>query len=61
MEYSKEDLILTRQLMERRAIANRVTQLQISAIKEMAIMSKQVDGAASLTWGVPSFETPSHI
>lgn len=47
--------------MEKRAVAKHVTHLQISAIKEMAMMSKKVKGAASLTWGVPSFETPLHI
>jgi len=38
-----------------------VAAAQISAIKQMAILSAKVDGAASLTWGVPSFPTPEII
>lgn len=38
-----------------------VSNMSISAIKEMAIRSAQVEGAASLTWGLPSFRTPAHI
>jgi aspartate/methionine/tyrosine aminotransferase len=35
--------------------------MSISAIKEMAMRSAHVEGAASLTWGLPSFRTPEHI
>lgn len=38
-----------------------VSNITISAIKEMAIRSAKVEGAASLTWGLPSFRTPGHI
>ena len=33
----------------------------MSAIKEMAMRSARVPGAASLTWGLPSFTTPRHV
>jgi aspartate/methionine/tyrosine aminotransferase len=42
-------------------IARNVADISISAIKEMAIRSARIDGAASLTWGVPSFRTPEYI
>jgi aspartate/methionine/tyrosine aminotransferase len=38
-----------------------VSGIKISAIKEMAMRSAKVPGAASLTWGLPSFKTPAHI
>ena len=42
-------------------ISETVSGLRISAIKEMAMRSAQVPGAASLAWGLPSFRTPEHI
>ena len=42
-------------------ISKNVSSISVSAIKEMAIRSAKVDGAASLTWGLPSFRTPEHI
>jgi aspartate/methionine/tyrosine aminotransferase len=42
-------------------ISSRVSAITMSAIKEMAVRSAEVEGAASLTWGVPSFPTPDHI
>jgi aminotransferase len=33
----------------------------MSAIKEMAMLSSKVEGAASLAWGLPSFRTPEYI
>jgi aspartate/methionine/tyrosine aminotransferase len=42
-------------------ISKNVSSISVSAIKEMAIRSAKIDGAASLTWGVPSFPTPEHI
>lgn len=42
-------------------VAGPVAEAQISAIKQMAMLSAQVEGAASLTWGVPSFRTPEII
>ena len=42
-------------------ISRCVSNIAISAIKEMAIRSAKVEGAASLTWGLPSFRTPDHI
>jgi aspartate/methionine/tyrosine aminotransferase len=42
-------------------VSRRVAGLSISAIKEMAMRSARVEGAASLTWGLPSFRTPESI
>ncbi|MDH3701926.1 MAG: pyridoxal phosphate-dependent aminotransferase [Alphaproteobacteria bacterium] len=42
-------------------ISRCVSNIAISAIKEMAIRSAKIEGAASLTWGLPSFRTPEHI
>jgi aspartate/methionine/tyrosine aminotransferase len=42
-------------------ISQGVAGIAISAIKDMAMRSARVKGAASLTWGVPSFPTPDHI
>lgn len=42
-------------------ISSRSTKLAMSAIKEMSILSAKVPGAASLAWGLPSFETPEHV
>lgn len=42
-------------------VSRSVTGMSISAIKDMAIRSARVEGAASLTWGVPSFPTPAPI
>ncbi|RKZ64562.1 MAG: aminotransferase, partial [Gammaproteobacteria bacterium] len=38
-----------------------VLETQVSAIKDMAILSAKIEGAASLTWGLPSFRTPEYI
>jgi aspartate/methionine/tyrosine aminotransferase len=45
---------------DRRISAN-VARISLSAIKEMAMRSARVEGAASLAWGLPSFRTPAHI
>jgi aminotransferase len=42
-------------------IAERARDLQLSAIKEMSILSARVPDAASLAWGLPSFRTPAPI
>ncbi|MDH3665770.1 MAG: pyridoxal phosphate-dependent aminotransferase [Paracoccaceae bacterium] len=42
-------------------VAARAGQVAISAIKEMAMLSAKVEGAASLAWGLPSFQTPEPI
>jgi len=42
-------------------VAEYVSGIAISGIKEMAMRSARVEGAVSLTWGVPSFRTPEHI
>ena len=38
-----------------------VHEAHVSAIKEMAMLSAKIEGAASLTWGLPSFRTPEYI
>ena len=42
-------------------ISRNVAAIEISAIKTMAIRGAKVEGAASLTWGLPSFRTPEPI
>lgn len=42
-------------------ISQRAAGVRMSAIKEMAMLSAQLDDVASLTWGVPSFRTPETI
>ncbi|MCP4317695.1 MAG: pyridoxal phosphate-dependent aminotransferase [Hyphomicrobiales bacterium] len=49
-------------MIERQAWAsNAVSAISISAIKEMAIRAAKLEDVASLTWGLPSFETPQTI
>jgi aspartate/methionine/tyrosine aminotransferase len=42
-------------------VSTNVHESGISAIKEMAMLSARVEGAVSLTWGLPSFRTPEYI
>ena len=42
-------------------LSRNVSEMALSAIKEMAMRSAKVPGAASLAWGLPSFRTPEHI
>ncbi|NOQ90324.1 MAG: hypothetical protein GQ549_05200, partial [Gammaproteobacteria bacterium] len=42
-------------------VSTNVHQTQISAIKDMAMRSARIEGAVSLTWGLPSFRTPEYI
>ena len=42
-------------------VSTNVHKTRISAIKEMAMLSARIEGAASLTWGLPSFRTPEYI
>jgi aspartate/methionine/tyrosine aminotransferase len=42
-------------------VSRNVHEARISAIKDMAILSTRVEGAASLAWGLPSFRTPEYI
>jgi aspartate/methionine/tyrosine aminotransferase len=42
-------------------VSRNVAGITISAIKEMAMRSAKVPGAASLAWGLPSFRTPGYI
>jgi len=42
-------------------VSDRAAGLWLSGIKEMAMLSARVDGAASLAWGIPSFATPEYI
>jgi aminotransferase len=41
--------------------ARHVADMQVSAIKQMAMLAARVPGVASLAWGLPSFRTPKHI
>jgi aminotransferase len=42
-------------------VSHNTARIQISAIKEMAMLSAKVEDAASLAWGLPSFRTPEYI
>src|SRR5210317_957250 len=42
-------------------VSTNVHEARISAIKDMAMLSARVEGATSLTWGLPSFRTPEYI
>ena len=42
-------------------VSTYVHETEVSAIKEMAMLSAKIAGAASLTWGLPSFQTPEYI
>ena len=42
-------------------VSTNVHKTRISAIKEMAMLSARIEGAASLAWGLPSFRTPEYI
>ncbi len=42
-------------------VSENVSNMAVSAIKEMAMRSAKTPGAASLAWGLPSFRTPEHI
>lgn len=42
-------------------VSRAVAGISMSAIKDMAMRSAQVEGAVSLAWGLPSFRTPEHI
>jgi aspartate/methionine/tyrosine aminotransferase len=44
-----------------RRVSVYVSRIELSAIKDMAMRSAQVEDAASLAWGLPSFRTPAHI
>lgn len=42
-------------------VSRYVHESQVSAIKEMAMRSATIEDAVSLTWGLPSFQTPEYI
>lgn len=42
-------------------VTDQVADLAMSAIKGMAMRAAALPDVASLTWGVPSFQTPEHI
>lgn len=42
-------------------VSDRASGLAISGIKEMAMRAAQLPDSVSLAWGLPSFQTPSHI
>ena len=42
-------------------VSRYVHEAKVSAIKDMAILSAKVPDAVSLSWGLPSFQTPEYI
>lgn len=47
--------------LERWGIARRVSQITVSAIKQMPILAAEIGGCVSLGQGIPSFNTPRFI
>jgi aspartate/methionine/tyrosine aminotransferase len=50
-----------RKMKGRNWVSDTVQSVQLSAIKDMAMRSAAVQGAVSLSWGLPSFRTPEII
>jgi aminotransferase len=48
-------------MKDNRWISHAVSGVPLSGIKEMAILGARYPDALSLTWGLPSFQTPGHI
>ncbi|HOD78371.1 MAG TPA: pyridoxal phosphate-dependent aminotransferase [Syntrophorhabdus sp.] len=44
-----------------KGISRRVSQISVSAIKQMPVLAREVAGAVSLGQGIPSFGTPAFI
>ena len=42
-------------------VSSYVLESDVSAIKEMSMLSAEIEGAVSLAWGLPSFRTPEYI
>ena len=42
-------------------ISGNVSNITISAIKKMAMLSAKTEGSVSLAWGLPTFRTPAYI
>ena len=42
-------------------VSTNVLESSVSGIKQMTMLSTKVEGAALLTWGLPSFRTPEYI
>lgn len=42
-------------------VSTYVHEAEVSAIKDMAMRSAKIPDAVSLTWGLPSFQTPEYI
>jgi len=42
-------------------VSTYVLESEVSAIKEMSMLSADIEGAVSLAWGLPSFQTPEYI
>ena len=42
-------------------VSRYVHDAKVSAIKDMAIRSAKIPGSVSLSWGLPSFQTPEYI
>lgn len=42
-------------------VSRNVHESMVSAIKEMAMRSAKIENAVSLSWGLPSFQTPAYI
>ena len=61
MSSQRSALVASGKVYETRGISKRVSQITISAIKEMPLLASKIGGCVSLGEGIPSFPTPSHI
>ena len=61
MSSQRSALVASGKVYETRGISRRVSQITISAIKEMPLLASKIEGCVSLGQGIPSFPTPSHI
>ncbi len=61
MTFLRSALVASGKTYRTRGISHRVSQINISAIKEMPLIAAKVGGCVSLGQGIPSFPTPPHI
>ena len=61
MSLQRSALLASGKVYRTHGISRRVSQINISAIKEMPLLATGVEGCVSLGQGIPSFPTPPHI
>lgn len=61
MSLQRSALVASGKVYRTHGISKRVSQINISAIKEMPLLASKIEGCVSLGQGIPSFPTPLHI